>query len=272
MKLETSWLLEKSYKGSIYDQLRVEGNYLTKLGRDTIISYVAGLSGLDPDLSQPFPFTPLFDATNAFIAVGDGTGAGHVNTLGLLGANQVHKGMDVGFPVLNTPGHIAWRATFGVGEAVFAWNEVGIFNGPKVQNEIQSFTFGLAAGAPSDPTGGTWFLNGPDVYTDPLAFDVDAATFQANLDLNNGTGLVATKNGQGDYTVEFASNGWENFNYALQTADGASLTGPDAPYTVTVGTVQDGASQVQNLNRKVNVFGSKPSGDIWHMTVTLGIS
>ena len=69
-----------------------------------------------------------FNATNAYIGVGDGSGAFSVNDTDLQGVNKFRKGMDSGFPEVHPPA-IIFKSTFEPSEANFDWKEWGIFNG-----------------------------------------------------------------------------------------------------------------------------------------------
>jgi hypothetical protein len=70
---------------------------------------------------------PRFDASNAYIGVGDGTTAFSPSQTDLQGINKFRKAMDPGYPTVsgNT---MTFRATFNTNEANFPWNEWGIFN------------------------------------------------------------------------------------------------------------------------------------------------
>lgn len=73
------------------------------------------------------PTTP-FNNANAHIGVGDSATAHAVTQADLVAStNKVRKSMDATYPTVS--GNVlTYRATFGTGEANFAWNEWGVFN------------------------------------------------------------------------------------------------------------------------------------------------
>lgn len=71
-------------------------------------------------------YTP-FNASNAYLGVGDGTTAFDPSQTDLQGTNKYRKQMDGGYPQ-RTNNVMTFQATFGPNEANFAWNEWGVFN------------------------------------------------------------------------------------------------------------------------------------------------
>ncbi len=69
----------------------------------------------------------LFDNTNSYIGVGNGTTAFAATQTDLVGASKLRKAMDATYPTLAT-NVLTFRSTFGTGDANFAWEEWGIFN------------------------------------------------------------------------------------------------------------------------------------------------
>jgi hypothetical protein len=72
--------------------------------------------------------TPIkWDATNAYLGVGDSTTAAQATDTGLLGTNKLYKAMDATYPqkVNQT---VEWRSTYGSTDANFAWNEYTVSN------------------------------------------------------------------------------------------------------------------------------------------------
>ena len=65
---------------------------------------------------------------NAHLGVGDSATAFAKAQTDLQGANKVRKAMEGGYPTRST-NVMTFRALFGTGEANFAWNEWGTFNG-----------------------------------------------------------------------------------------------------------------------------------------------
>ena len=68
-----------------------------------------------------------FNANNARLGVGNGTGAFTASQTNLLGSSTARKGMDPGYPTIVAP-VVTFRSTFAPNEANFAWNEWGVFN------------------------------------------------------------------------------------------------------------------------------------------------
>jgi hypothetical protein len=88
---------------------------LTDAGRDQLTS-LAISSGT------------AFDNSNAHIGVGDSTTAFAADQTDLQGStNKVRKAMDATYPT-REDNALTFRATFGTGDANFAWNERGVFN------------------------------------------------------------------------------------------------------------------------------------------------
>jgi hypothetical protein len=118
-----------------------EGNLLTTAGADALLTaLVAGL-------------TPLFNNANAFLGVGDSTTAEAAGQADLQAAtNKVRVGMDATYPTHAAgTNSAAFRATFGTGQANYAWQEYGIFNaatgGTMLQRKVTSFGTKTAAGS-----------------------------------------------------------------------------------------------------------------------------
>lgn len=88
---------------------------LTDVGRELIADNNAG-DGI-----------PLNEA-DAFIEVGDSAVAFDKTHTTLQGGNLFRKGMDVSFPQKLSASVWRYQATFADAEALFDWNEVGLFN------------------------------------------------------------------------------------------------------------------------------------------------
>lgn len=69
----------------------------------------------------------LFDNTNAYIGVGNGTTAFAAGQTDLQGASKFRKAMDATYPQ-SAAGAMTFRSTFATGDANFAWEEWGVFN------------------------------------------------------------------------------------------------------------------------------------------------
>lgn len=89
---------------------------LTDFGRNQIAGTL-----IDDATVQPY------SNANAHIGVGDSDSAFATWHVDLVGSNKSYKGMDVGYPQ-RVDNVLTFRATFGVDDGNFAWNEWGIFN------------------------------------------------------------------------------------------------------------------------------------------------
>ena len=69
----------------------------------------------------------MFDNSNAYIGVGNGTAAFAASQNDLTGDSKLRKPMEPGYPIVEAPS-VTFRATFNKEEANFPWNEWGIFN------------------------------------------------------------------------------------------------------------------------------------------------
>lgn len=73
--------------------------------------------------------SPAFNNANAHIGVGDSTAAFAATQTDLQAAtNKMRKAMDGGYPTQAT-NVLTYRSTFATGDANWAWNEWGVFNG-----------------------------------------------------------------------------------------------------------------------------------------------
>lgn len=116
-KWQPKWKIEKyNALGEIYSVEEFAGNKLLGEGVNEMWKLIAGLGG-----------TP-FNNTNSYIGVGDGTTAASGEQTGLLGANKLYKPVDPTYPQINAQ-TITYRATYGSGEAAFAFQEFTIANG-----------------------------------------------------------------------------------------------------------------------------------------------
>jgi hypothetical protein len=74
-----------------------------------------------------------FDASNAYLGVGDSTTAFDKTQTDLQGTNKLRKSMDSGYPDQDPLGtgdnqKVRYQATFSTEEANWTWNEWGLFN------------------------------------------------------------------------------------------------------------------------------------------------
>jgi hypothetical protein len=116
-KWQPRWKIEKyNPQGVLYAVEEFAGNKLLDEGVTAMWNLIAGLGG-----------TP-FNNANSHIGVGDSTTAASGEQTGLLGANKLYKAVDPTYPQLSAQ-TITYRATYGSGEAAFAFEEFTIANG-----------------------------------------------------------------------------------------------------------------------------------------------
>jgi hypothetical protein len=116
-KWQPIWKIEKyNALDELYAVEEFAGNKLLDEGVNEMWKLIAGLGG-----------TP-FNTANSYIGVGDGTAAASGEQTGLLGANKLYKAVDPTYPQINAQ-TITYRATYGSGEAAFAFQEFTIANG-----------------------------------------------------------------------------------------------------------------------------------------------
>jgi hypothetical protein len=115
-----------------YDSIEVEGNLLVIGGASIQWQTLIG-NGVTTQSAA----TGYFSNANAHISVGDSTTAAADTQTELQAAtNRVRKAMDATYPLhTDTTGtagskSITFRSTFATGDANFAWQEWGLFNGP----------------------------------------------------------------------------------------------------------------------------------------------
>jgi len=70
-----------------------------------------------------------FDNANAYLGVGNSDTAEDATQTGLQGASKLYKGMESGYPTYGSDQKATWKASFGSGEANFAWKEFTVANG-----------------------------------------------------------------------------------------------------------------------------------------------
>lgn len=111
------WRIEKyDAEGKLFEVSEFDGNLLLNEGITRMLNLLIGAGGT------------AYNNANARIGVGDGTAAESATQTGLQGANQLYKGMDVGYPQVSGT-TVTFRATFGGAEANFAWQEFSVDNG-----------------------------------------------------------------------------------------------------------------------------------------------
>lgn len=102
---------------------------LTNIARDMLADAIIGGSA----------YTKFGSAT--YLGVGDGTTAFAATQTDLQGTNKLRKQVDSGYPT-RSANVLQWNATFGTGDANFAWQEAGVFNaasgGQMLARKVQS--------------------------------------------------------------------------------------------------------------------------------------
>jgi hypothetical protein len=78
----------------------------------------------------------FFTNGNARVGVGDSNSAEAQDQIGLLGANQLYKNMDSGYPQYGSGRQAVFRGTYMETEAVWDWNEWTVDNGSVGQVNI----------------------------------------------------------------------------------------------------------------------------------------
>ena len=82
-----------------------------------------------------------FDNTNAYIGVGNGSGAFAKAQTDLQGASKFRQGMESTYPQ-RTTNVLTFRALFSTGDANFTWEEWGVFNastaGTMLQRKVEN--------------------------------------------------------------------------------------------------------------------------------------
>ncbi len=101
-----------------------EGNLALREGLYLLTGLI---SGIDTSSAK-------WDASNAYLGVGDSSASEDASQTGLQGTNKTYKGMDTGYPqrAANesaTEQYVEWRATLGANDANYAWNEFTVANG-----------------------------------------------------------------------------------------------------------------------------------------------
>ena len=116
-KWRPKWKIEKyDAKGRLYAVEEFAGNMLLDEGVTEMWNLIMGES------------SAYFNGANTHIGIGDGTAAASSSQTGLQGSNKVYKSLDSTYPKVSNRALMA-RATFGSGEAAFAWNEFTLANG-----------------------------------------------------------------------------------------------------------------------------------------------
>jgi hypothetical protein len=148
---KTIWQIEKYENDEAlkadrpYEVKELPGNLLLNEGITEMLNLLIGAAATN------------FNNTNARIGVGDSNTAAAATQTGLQAAmNKLYKAMDSGYPQVSNQ-TVTWRATFGAGEAAYAWNEFTIANGAddaaKNLNRKVDTTIGTKGSSP------TWVIS-----------------------------------------------------------------------------------------------------------------
>jgi len=110
------WKIEKFNKhGELYATEEFDGNLLLNEGINELLKLLIGGSAT------------AYSSANAYIGVGDGTTAANATQTGLVGTNKAYAPMDATYPQVNNQ-TVTFMATFGAGQAAFAWKEFTVCN------------------------------------------------------------------------------------------------------------------------------------------------
>lgn len=124
-----------------YEVVEGEGNLLLNEGIDLIWDLVTGAGGT------------AFNNANARLGVGDSSTAAAATQTDLqAGANKLYKAMEAGFPT-STAQAVTFKASYGVAEALFTWNEWSVDNGAAAAINLNRKVEALGT-----KLGGTWTL------------------------------------------------------------------------------------------------------------------
>jgi len=94
------------------------GNLLLNEGINEAWSLLCGTGGVK------------FDATNAYLGVGDSDTAAVATQTGLQAVtNKLYVAMDSGYPTYGASQKATWKSTYSTAQANFAWKEVTVANG-----------------------------------------------------------------------------------------------------------------------------------------------
>lgn len=130
---------------ALYERIECDPNLFLTSGINEILKLIAGQGGT------------AYNATNARLAVGDGTTAAAAGQTDLVGTNKARQVVDAAPTITNN--QILFVATFGTGSANYVWAEVGVVNaasgGPMWSRTVPAGTLGTK---PSSGTA-TWVLN-----------------------------------------------------------------------------------------------------------------
>ncbi len=129
------WIIERfasqaDYEaGNCYKKSVIKHNILVNEGINELWTLICAATGI------------RFDNTNAYLAVGTGSGAANATDVEGTFTAIVPKGMEAGYPTFGTNQKATWRALFGAGDANQVWQEFGVMNastGEQLLNRLVS--------------------------------------------------------------------------------------------------------------------------------------
>ena len=135
LRYRTRWAIKKFAddaafaSGQPFEEVPIEGNILLNEGINALLTLAAG--GTET----------AYNNANARLGVGDQTTAEAATQTGLnpaatVGANELYKAMDSGYPTYGTNQEIVFRSTFTGTEANFDWNEFTVDNGATASKNL----------------------------------------------------------------------------------------------------------------------------------------
>jgi len=107
-----------------YEVVEFEDNVMLNEGANILWTLICGGGGY------------AFNSGYARIGVGDSNTTEDPAQSGLLGGNQLYKGMDVGYPIYGSGRQAVFRSTFLEAEANWNWWEYTVDNGYVMQQNI----------------------------------------------------------------------------------------------------------------------------------------
>jgi len=159
LKLNVKWKVEKfKAKDSKeiaeknikpYEVVETDEDVALNEGLQNVIDIICGLGT-----------TTLYNNANARLGVGNDGTAPDPSQTGLLGASQLYKGMNTGYPQRSGQ-QAQWQSDFVDGEAEWAWLEETIDNGATASKNLCRQNTNLG----TKPAGQTWRLTGTITFS-----------------------------------------------------------------------------------------------------------
>jgi len=143
------WRLEKRHSESDpepYDIWEHDGNLLCNVGINVLLDLLMGAAGT------------AFTNGATYLGVGNGAAAAAPGNTDLSGGSKTYIIMAATYPIVGTT-DITFRSTFGAGDANYAWNEVGCFNGNAPPASAMLNHLVPAGGLGTKAAGASWTLS-----------------------------------------------------------------------------------------------------------------